>query len=78
MELVDRGLSNQMFNLTATGTILVREIMDLAGRTVPYAGGARSLHEIATEEVSRYVELPETEEMVRSYLSGKVIDETGS
>ncbi|WP_133512432.1 NAD-dependent epimerase/dehydratase family protein [Candidatus Thiosymbion oneisti] len=72
MELVERGLSNQVFNLTATGTISVREVMGLSGRTVPYDGGVKPLrYEISTEKVSRYVGLPKTGETVRSYLSGE-------
>lgn len=73
MELINKGVSNHVFNLTATGTISIQEIMQLAGRIVPHDANAKPVcYEISTDSVSRYVTLPETCKTVRVFLSTKV------
>jgi nucleoside-diphosphate-sugar epimerase len=68
MELIDRNISNQVLNLTATGTISVKEIMHLADRTVPHDPSAKSVcYEISTEKVSQYLSLPNTFDSVQSF-----------
>lgn len=72
MELIDNGISNHVLNLTATGTISVQEIMQLAGRTVPHDAKAKPVcYEISTECISRYVSLPETYKSAQAFLSSK-------
>ena len=70
MELIDREVSNEVLNLTATGTISVKEIMRLAGRTVPHDPSTKSVcYEISTKKVSQYLSLPSTFDTVRSFLA---------
>ncbi len=69
LELVDRSISKEIFNLTAAGTISVQEIMELAGSTVPHDEDARKVHcEINTDKVARLVSLPETFAGVAQFL----------
>lgn len=71
LELVQQNISNQAFNLTATGTISVSEIMQLAGRTIPHDPSAKPVcYEISTEKVARHVYLPTTYETVQKFLTG--------
>lgn len=71
MELIHLDISNQVFNLTATGTISVTEIMQLAGKTVPSEANAQPVcYEISTDKVARYVTLPTTYETVKEFLEG--------
>jgi nucleoside-diphosphate-sugar epimerase len=70
IELVQQNISNQIFNLTSTGTISVSEIMKLAGRIVPHDPSTKPLcYEISTNKVSRYVTLPTTYETVQKFLN---------
>lgn len=71
LKLVKQNISNQVFNLTATGTISVTEIMQLAGRSVPSDSSAKPVcYEISTDNVARYVTLPTTYETVQKFLDG--------
>lgn len=71
MELVQQNISNQVFNLTATGTISVSEIMKLAGRSVPHDPSTKPVcYAISTDKVARYVTLPSTYETVQKFLDG--------
>ena len=70
MQLVEQDVSNQIFNLTAIETISVREIMKLAGRSVPVDAYAKPVrYEISTEKVRKLVSLPTTHETVLAFLS---------
>lgn len=70
MELVEKGVSNQVFNLTGRGTISVREIMRIANRSVPYDFGSKPVRcEISLEKVSQYFTLPSTFETVSDFLA---------
>lgn len=71
IELIQRNISNQVFNLTATGTISVNEIMRLAGREVPHDPAAKPVYyEISTEKVAQFISLPSTHRTVCQFLSG--------
>lgn len=70
MDLIQQNISNQVFNLTATGTISVSEIMQLAGRNVPHDPSTKPVcYEISTDKVARYVTLPTTYETVQKFLN---------
>jgi dTDP-4-dehydrorhamnose reductase len=69
MELIDKGVSNQVLNLTATGIISVKEIMQLAGRSVNHDQNTKPVYyELSTEKVSHYLSLPNTYDTVREFL----------
>lgn len=73
MDLIDGGVSNQILNLTAKGIISVREIMHLAGRSIPHDLNAKPLrYEISTEKVSQYISVPSTYEVVERFIAGVV------
>jgi len=75
MELIDNGVSNNVLNLTATGTISVQEIMQLAGRTVPHDENAKPVcYEISTEKVTECLSLPNTFDTVRAFIAGAKLD----
>ncbi|HQR04678.1 MAG: NAD-dependent epimerase/dehydratase family protein [Proteobacteria bacterium] len=70
MGLVEGGITNEVFNLSGMGTIPVREIMRLAGRSVPVVPDAAVVHcEVMLERISRYCSIPGTVETVRAFLS---------
>lgn len=70
LELLDAGVHNEILNLTARGTISVREVMELAGRVVPTPDDAEaSRFEISTEKAEALLTLPTTEACVRRFLA---------
>jgi nucleoside-diphosphate-sugar epimerase len=69
MELIKLNISNEIFNLTGTGTISVSEIMRMAGRTVASNATAKPVYyEISTDKVAQYITLPSTRETLREFL----------
>lgn len=70
LALLDTGAVNDVYNLTAQGTISVREVMDLAGRSVPAPDDAvATAFEISTAKAAAHVELPTTEDCVRRFIA---------
>ncbi len=68
MELLNRGFSNHVFNLTATGTISVHEMMLLAGRSIPYDPTMKPVYcELSTEKASQHLFLPSTFETIQKF-----------
>jgi len=69
LALVDQGVVNDVYNLTARGTISVREVMQLSGRTVPAPEDvAPGIFEISTAKAEGRVALPTSVGCVRRYL----------
>jgi nucleoside-diphosphate-sugar epimerase len=69
MQLVDHNIRNEVFNLTATGTISVKEIMHLAATTLPGNSSVRPVrYELSTDKVARFVQLPSTYDTVKRFL----------
>lgn len=72
LELLDAGAVNEVFNVTAQGTISVRDIMRLSGRTVPTPDDARpAIFEISTAKAAARVALPTTQDCVRGFLAAE-------
>ena len=70
LNLLEQGAFNDVYNLTARGTISVREVMQLSGRTVPTPKDiAPMTFEISTAKAERRVALPTTHDCVRRYLA---------
>ena len=70
LSLIDKGVTNEIINVTARGTISAAEIMRLAGRDVPHPQDAEPVtYEISTEKTASLVELPLTSDMVRRFLT---------
>jgi nucleoside-diphosphate-sugar epimerase len=68
IQLIGKNISNEIFNLTATGTVSVREIMQLADKVIPHDTNDQPLcYEISTEKVQRYVALPTTLYTLRTF-----------
>jgi nucleoside-diphosphate-sugar epimerase len=73
MELVFSGVTNQIFNLTAKGTISVSEIMRLAKVDYLDVDDSEPVHyEISTQKVEQYVTLPETFKCVQTFLISSI------
>lgn len=68
-DLIAKGLSNEILNLTALGTISVNEILNLIDRKVAYDGNELPKHyEISTEKASKILELPETRQTILDFI----------
>lgn len=68
--LLDGGAINEVFNVTAKGTISVQEIMALSGRMVPTPeDAAPAVYEISTAKAESVVSLPTTQDCVRRFLA---------
>ena len=67
--LIQKGISNTIFNLTSTGTIPPREIMGFVGRKIPFDENLVPVrYEISTQRVSQYIELPSTTASIKKFL----------
>ena len=70
LALLDQGAVNDVYNLTARGTISARDVMLLSGRTVPGPKDAMpNTFEISTAKAEERVPLPTTQDCVRRYLA---------
>ncbi|MDD3370317.1 MAG: NAD-dependent epimerase/dehydratase family protein [Alphaproteobacteria bacterium] len=68
-ELVSKGVSGEVFNLTAQGTIPVRDIMALAGRQVPADETVPVVrYEISTDKAAKTLALPGTRGEVEAFI----------
>ena len=69
LALVDRGAVCDVYNVTARGTISVREIMQLSGRTVSAPEDIPpATYEISVQKAAQLVDLPTTGDSVRRFL----------
>lgn len=70
LSLIDRGISSEILNLTARGTISPAEIMELAGRSLPHKENVASpvVYEISTRKAGKLVDLPTTSDCVQRFL----------
>jgi nucleoside-diphosphate-sugar epimerase len=70
IELIEKDISNEVINLTGTGTISASEIMVLVGRKLPYPENAVPIkYEISTEKASNLVGSRRTEEAVKNFIT---------
>jgi nucleoside-diphosphate-sugar epimerase len=68
-DLVDKNISNQIFNLTAIGTISINDMQVLANKNLPVDAAASTVTcEISTEKISQYISLPETFATVKRFI----------
>ena len=68
LALLEQGAVRDVYNVTARGTIAVRELMQLSGRTVPAPQDvAPTSFEISTAKAERRITLPTTYDCVRRY-----------
>jgi nucleoside-diphosphate-sugar epimerase len=70
LALLERGAVNDVYNLTAEGTISVGEVMELAGRSLPAPDDTvPTSFEISTAKAAACIDLPTTEDCVRRFLA---------
>lgn len=70
IELVRKNISNQIFNLTGTGTISVAEIMKLSGRNIVCQPNAKIvISEISTKKIEGILTLPSTYDVIYKFLT---------
>lgn len=68
-DLVDRDISNQIVNLTSMGTIAVRDIMHMAGRSVQSDDALNPVrYEISVAKAQQWLQLPDTFSTVQRFL----------
>lgn len=69
MAMVDRGIGNDLFNITADGTISVRQLLEMAQRNLPVDPSAKPVHyQICTDKIAQHVRLPDTQTTVSSFI----------
>ncbi len=69
MQLIQQGVSKEVFNVTAQGTISARDIMAMAGRSIPYNEAASPVvYEISTAKIAQYIDLPDSYETVAEFI----------
>ena len=70
LTLLAQGAVEEVYNVSARGTISVRELMQLSGRTVPAPDDAiASSFEISTAKSETRITLPTTDDCVRRFLN---------
>jgi len=70
VELAETSVANEVFNLTAKGSISIREIQNLAGVNLDYDSYLEPRnYEICTCKIEKYTSLPSTLSTVQNYLS---------
>ena len=70
LELIDRRISGEIFNLCGRGVLALREAMAMAGNEVPVQPGSPCVrYEVNIEKISRLVEIPETAASVAAYVA---------
>lgn len=68
--LLESGATNDVFNVTAKGTISVQDIMQMSGRVVPTPeDAAPAVFEISTAKAEGVIALPTTQDCVRRFLT---------
>lgn len=73
MDLADRGLSGEIFNLCGKGTVQLKEIIDELGREVSAKPDAPSvIYNVSIEKISRFTDIPESAESVSRFIGEQV------
>lgn len=73
LSLIEKGIGNEIVNLTGRGTISPAEIMLLAGRQIPFPKDVKPVtYEISTEKIGKWLELPSTLQSVGSFIDGAI------
>lgn len=69
LELLDKGVRNEVVNVTGKGTVSAAEIMALVGRNLPYPHDiAPVTYEISTEKAEGTLKLPASVQNVRDFI----------
>lgn len=70
LTLMDRGLSREIVNIAAAGTVSITDVMTRVGRHVPHDPQAVPVHyEIATGKAAALVDLPSSASSIERYLT---------
>jgi len=69
LELIDRRIEGEIFNLCGRGVISLREVMQLAGVDVPVQPGSPCVrYEVSIEKISQLINIPETTASVAAFV----------
>jgi len=69
LQLLDLGIKNEIFNLSATGVVKLSEAMKWAERNIPVQSNSPRVRcELNLSKVSAYVDLPDTRSTVRKFV----------
>lgn len=78
LELAREGAPNEVYNLTASGTVSVQEVMELAGRMKSAPDdAAQAVYEMSTAKASAMISLPSSRDCVRRFLDEEGIPVSG-
>ena len=70
LDLIDRRIAGEIFNLCGRGVIALREVMALAGADVPVQPGSPCVrYEVNIEKISHVIDIPKTTDNVAAYVS---------
>lgn len=73
LSLIDRGISNEIFNVCGRGVVKLREVMKWAGKTVPVQPGSpRVRYEVDISKISALVEIPDTRSTVSNFVNAEL------
>jgi hypothetical protein len=68
-QLVDRGVSGEVFNLCGQGVVRLSEVMEQAPRVIAVQPGSPAVHyEICLEKISAHATIPETRAAVLDFI----------
>jgi nucleoside-diphosphate-sugar epimerase len=74
LNLLDKKIKNETFNLTGMGTVSVAEIMELVPRDIPYPEGSEpQRYEISTTKISKLLNLPHSRQSILHFISETLI-----
>jgi len=69
LQLLNLGITNKIFNLSATGVVKISEAMKWAERNIPVQSNSPRIRcELNLSKVSAYVNLPDTRSTVRKFM----------
>lgn len=72
LSLLESGATNAVFNLTANGTISVREVMAMVGRSLDYpADAAPAVYEMTVAKAAGQIAIPDSMACVHKYLAAE-------
>lgn len=74
--LILMNIKNEVFNICGTGTIKIREIIDIMGKKYPNNEFEKIHYEINNEKIKKYFKIPITRDTIKKFLEGKNVKKT--
>jgi len=71
LNLILMDIKNDVFNICGTGTIKIREIIDMVGKKYPDNDFKKIHYDVNNEKIRKYFKIPNTKETIKQFLEGK-------